>query len=104
MPHGAQVIIIAPVFHDLLFDDAKEMHSGRRDVPARGGDAKKLFPCVREVICASDHDQVPFSDLVLNRVVEIRKRRVVERHDLFMPLTTGRSIRRIGVVDVVGSE
>ncbi len=64
----------------------------------------KKLPCVGQVIGASDHDQVPFSDLVLNRVVEIRKRRVVERHDLFMPLTTERPIRRIGVVDVVGSE
>src|SRR2546430_14352229 len=88
---------------DLLIGDAKEMHSGRRDVLARGGDTKKL-PCVREVIRASDHDHVPFSDLVLNRVVEIRKRRVIQRYDLFMPLTTGRPIRRIGVIDVVRGE
>jgi hypothetical protein len=78
LPHHSQVIIVAPVFHDLLVGDTKEMHSGRRDVLARGGDAKKLVPCVGQLIRASDHHQVPFSDLVLNRVVEIRKRRMID--------------------------
>src|SRR5690349_15412498 len=100
LSHHSQVIIIAPVFHDLLIGDAKEMHSSRRDVLARGGDAKKLSS-VGEVIGTSDHHQVPFSNLMLNRVVEIRKRRVIQRYDLFMPLATGSPIRRIGVIDVV---
>ena len=87
LPHHSQIIIIAPVLRDLLLSDAKEMHSGRRDMLSRGGDTKKL-PGVSEVIGASDYHQVPFGDLVLDSVMKVRKCRMIQRYNLLMPLTT----------------
>ena len=40
--HGSQIIIVTPVFHELVIGNAKEMHPGRRHPLARGSYAKKL--------------------------------------------------------------
>ncbi len=79
------------------------MHPGRRDLCPGGGNTEKLA-AVGGVIGASHHDQVPFSDLVLNRVGEPCECRMVQLKDLPVPLPAFGPIRGIRVIDIVRRE
>src|SRR5689334_2187493 len=72
LPHHSKIVIVTPVFNDLVVGDVPEMHPCSRDVYVGCRDAKKL-PGVRTGIGAAHHYHVSLSDFVLDIIVEIVK-------------------------------
>jgi hypothetical protein len=87
--HHAELVKDAPTLNDLAVYDSVYAHPGDSSRLAGRWDAGQ-FASVRTVPCPPSHDLISFSDLFINREVNVREGVTIARDEHFAAFRAGR--------------